>query len=86
MRFNEKGFALSAAATMTVAYVICAVFVALFPVLSVQFLGWMAHLVNIDADVRVTFGSFIGGLLPLVFYGFGGAWLFARIYNVAAKR
>jgi len=86
MQFNKKVFAASAAITMAVAYVVCAIFVGLFPNLAVKFLGWMTHLVNINAGVRITSGSFIGGLLPIVFYSYAGAWLFAWMYNRAAKR
>ncbi|MBI4133804.1 MAG: hypothetical protein HY475_00100 [Candidatus Terrybacteria bacterium] len=81
MKLQEKSLALAAAVTMTVAYVVCTVFVALFPKFAVAILGWMLHLVDINADVSITFGSFIGGLLPLVFYSYVGAWVFAWIYN-----
>ena len=85
MKLQEKSLALAAAVTMTIAYAVCTVFVALFPKLAAAILGWMVHLVDINADVSITFGSFIGGLLPLVLYSYVGAWVFAWIYNRAAR-
>lgn len=83
MKFNAQKFALAAAVTAGVLYVICAVFVFLFPDLALKLLGWMVHLMNIDqfVGVQVTVGGFITGLLPILFYSFVGAYLFVWLYN-----
>lgn len=88
MKFNTKALALAAAATTGLAYVICAVFVALFPALSVKILGAMLHLLNLEqllGEANVTLGGFLVGLLPLVLYAYLGAWLFGWVYNRVAK-
>lgn len=84
MELNKQKFALAAGAAMGVAYVVCAVFVALWPEFSLQLFGWLVHLVNVDTfagDVGITFGGFVGGLLQSVVYTYAGFWLFAWFYN-----
>ncbi|MBI2632806.1 MAG: hypothetical protein HYW78_00235 [Parcubacteria group bacterium] len=84
MQFNKNKFALAAACTMGITYVLCAAFTALFPELAVKFLGLMMHIVNVEkfaGDVEMTFGGAVLGLLPPVFYAFIGAWIFAWLYN-----
>jgi len=84
MTLNTHKFALAATLTMAITYVVCAVFVALFPGLAVQFLGWMLHLVNVEKFVggtNVTVTNVILGLLPIVFYTYVGSWIFVAFYN-----
>lgn len=88
MEFNKNKFALAAAGAMGIAYVICAAFTALWPAVALKFLGWMVHLVNVEkfaSGVQVTFGGFILGLLPIVFYAYILGWLFAWFYNRLLK-
>lgn len=88
MEFNKNKFGLALAGTMTIAYVVCALFTAIAPDLALKFLGWMVHLVNVDkfADgTEVTFGTFILGLLPIIFYAYLAGWLFAWMYNRLVK-
>ena len=89
MEFNKHKLSLAAALTTGIAYVICAAFTAIAPEVALRFLGWMLHLVNVEqfaGDVRLTFGSFILGLLPILFYTYLAAWIFAAIYNRLLKR
>lgn len=84
MELNKQKFSLAATITMGVAYVICAVFVAIFPEVALKFLGWMVHIVNVEkfaGGVEVTLGSFFLGLLPIVFYTYVISYLFAWLYN-----
>lgn len=83
MTLNPQKFALAAAITMAILYAICAIFVALVPEIAVKFAGWMMHLTNIDkfAGVGMTLGGVLFGFLPILFYSFVGAYLFAWLYN-----
>lgn len=84
MGLNAQKFSLAATMTMGVAYIICGTFTALFPDVALRFLGWMVHLVNVEkfaGGVEVTFGSLIFGLLPILFYTYLAAYLFAWLYN-----
>lgn len=83
MEFNKQKFALASAITMTVTYVICTVYVALLPETAVKFGGWILHLVDVDKFIvaKVTLGGFVMGLLPILFYSYIGAYLFAWLYN-----
>src|SRR3989338_1776708 len=87
-QINKNGFALAAGGVMGVIYVVCAIFVTLWPDFSLQLFGWLVHLVNVDkfaGDVGVTVGSFIGGLVQAVVYTYLGALLFAWLHNKFMK-
>jgi len=89
MKLDVNKFSLAAAATMGIVYVVCAAFVTLFPVFSLQLLGWLVHLVNVDkfaGDVKITALGFIFGLLQAVAYTYAGAWTFAWLHNKFLKR
>lgn len=84
MTLNANKFSLAAAMTMGITYVICAVFTALVPDIALKFLGWMMHIVNVEkfaGGVEVTIGGFLLGLLPILFYSYLAAYVFARLYN-----
>ncbi len=88
MILNKQKFALAATITMGVVYAVCAAFTALLPDVALKFLGWMVHIVNVEkfaGGVEVTFGSFILGLLPILFYSYLTAYLFAWLYNRFTK-
>ncbi len=87
-KINKKGFALAAAIVMGVIYVICAVFVALWPDFSLKLFGWLVHLVNVEkfaGDIAITFGGFLGGLVQSFVYTYIGAWLIAWLHNKFCK-
>ena len=84
MELNKNKFALAAAHTMGLVYVVCAVFVALWLDLALRLFGWLVHLVNVDkfaGDIAITFGGFVAGLLQAVVYSYIGAWLIAWLHN-----
>lgn len=87
---NVRGFALAAGGVMGAVYTVCAVFVSLFPDLSLRLLGWLVHLVNVERfadDVAVTTTSFLAGLAEVTIYSFVIAWLLAWLHNrFATKR
>lgn len=85
IKINSKKFAWELSLTSGFVYTICTAFVALFPNLSGQLLGWLTHIMNLETlqrGMNVTFGSFIGGLGQVLLYmyivGFILAWLFNR--------
>lgn len=84
MTLNTNKLALAATITIGIAYIVCAVFTAIAPETALKFLGWTLHLVNVDkfaGGVEVTLGSFILGLLPILFYSYITAYIFALLYN-----
>lgn len=88
MHLNAKKFASAAAITLTAAYIVCAVFTALWPEAAIRFLGSMLHIVNVakfTGDVEMTFGSVILGWIPLVLYSYFTALIFAWLYNRSVK-
>ena len=87
MELNALKFARAAALTAGAAYVVCVLFVAAAPDLALRFLGWLVHLTNVEQFVgfSVTFGGAVLGLLPILFYSYFGAWLFAFLYNRSLK-
>lgn len=83
MTLNAQKFAQASAITMAIIYAICAAFVAIAPEIALKFGGWMIHLVNIEqfAKVDVSLGEVLLGFLPILFYSYLGAYLFAWLYN-----
>ncbi len=83
-QMSKNGLALAAAGVMGLAYVLCAVFVVLWPDFSLQLLGWLVHLVNVEkfaGGVQITVVGFVGGLIQTVLYTYAGAWLVALLHN-----
>ncbi|MBU1017160.1 hypothetical protein KJ678_03315 [Patescibacteria group bacterium] len=83
-QINKNGFALAAGGVMGAIYILCAVFVALWPGFALQLFGWLAHLANVEkfaGDVAITLGGFIWGLIQAVVYTYIGAWFVAWLHN-----
>jgi len=83
-QINKNGFALATSGVMGVIYIVCAIFVALWPNFALQLFGWLVHLVNVEkfaSDVAITLSGFIFGLLQAVIYTYIGAWLIAWLHN-----
>ena len=88
-KLNANKFSLAVALTMGIIYVVCAVFVTLWPDFSLQLFGWLVHLVNVDkfaGDVQITALEFIIGLVQALVYAYIGAWVFAWLHNKFLKR
>jgi len=83
-KINVGGFAKAAAGIIGLVYVVCAIFVALWPDFALRLFGWIAHLVNVDkfaGDVAMTFGGFLIGLAQIIVYAYIVAWLVAWLHN-----
>lgn len=87
MKLDAQRIALTSAITMAILYAICSAFVAMSSELAIKFGGWMIHLTNVDqfAEVGMTLGDVLLGFLPILFYSYLGAYLFAWIYNKLSK-
>ncbi|MEK7567187.1 MAG: DUF5676 family membrane protein [Patescibacteria group bacterium] len=88
MELDKNKFSIAASATMGIVYVVCAVFVALWPDFTLKLFGWLAHLVNVDkfaGDVRITALGFTMGLLQAVVYTYVGAFIFVWLHNRSIK-
>jgi len=88
MKLKKQNFALAAGATMGIIYVVCAIFVTLWPDFALRLFGWLVHLVNLDkfaGDVRITLTGFVMGLLQAVIYTYVGALLFGWLHNKFLK-
>ena len=85
-KLDTNKFSLAAAITMGIIYFVCAVFVILWPDFAIQLLGWLVHLVNLNADVQITFTGFIFGLIQVLIYTYIGALVFAWLHNRFLKR
>src|SRR3989344_1730897 len=84
MKLDLQKFSLAAALTMGFVYVLCAIFVALWPGFALQLFGWLVHLVNVEkfaGDVAITLNGFIAGFLQAVVYTYIAAWLVALLHN-----
>ncbi|OGY24827.1 MAG: hypothetical protein A2126_00825 [Candidatus Woykebacteria bacterium GWB1_45_5] len=84
MKFDTKKFPLAAAVTMAIIYIICTVFVAIFPEVATKIFGWMIHMTLGDEGVRgqnISLGGFFVSLVQLVFYTYLSAWIFSTLYN-----
>lgn len=84
MKLNVSKFAFTAAFTVGVVYVVCAAFVALLPEFSSMLIGWLVHLVNLEARV-VTWAGFFGGLAQAIIYTYLTALLFGWLHNRSVK-
>ena len=84
MELDKNKFSMAAAGTMGIVYVVCAVFVALWPDFALQLFGWLVHLVNVDkfaGDVAITAGGLIIGLVQVLVYTYIGTYVFAWLHN-----
>ena len=79
MELDKNKFALAAAATLGVWYVICAALVAIVPDLALKLFSWMAHLINLEADV--SFPEVIYGFIEVVVLAYITAYVFAWLHN-----
>lgn len=92
MRLSSLKFALAAAITMGVVYVVCAVVVAVAPQTAADLISWLTHVTNVGAlfhnqlIIQVTIGGFLKGLAEVLVYSFLSVWLFAALYNAMVRK
>ncbi len=84
MELDKNKFSTAVAGTIGIVYVVCAVFVALWPDFALQLFGWLVHLVNVDkfaGDVAITATGLIIGLVQVLVYTYVGAYFFTWLHN-----
>ena len=89
MKLDTNKFSLAAAITMGFVYILCVIFVALWPDFALQLFGWLVHLVNVDkfaGDVQITAIGLVFGLLQILVYTYLGALIFAWLHNKFLKK
>lgn len=81
MKLHTNKLALTTAIAFSVLWVICSVFIAFIPDLSMSLTGTMFH-VNLSSMVwTLTWGGFFIGLIAWAILGGISAWLIAFFYN-----
>lgn len=85
MELNKNKFAMAAAGTMGIWYLICAAIVAVAPDLGLTLFGWLVHLVNLET-AAITWGGFFAGFVEILILSYLMGWVFAWIHNWSAKK
>ncbi len=89
MELDIQKFSLAAAATVGILFILCAAFVALWPALALQMVGWLVHLTNVEkyvSDVGVNWTGAFFGFIQAVVYTYLGALIFAWLHNRFLKK
>lgn len=84
MQLQKNQFAMAAAGTMGLVYIVCAIVVAVAPNVAMTLFSWLTHLVSLDT-AEITFSSFLGGILQVIIYTYLLAWFFAGLHNRFVK-
>ena len=87
MLLNKGKFALNGSVAMGAVYIVCSVFVFVFPETSLKLMSALTHLDLIGkfgGEMRVTFGGFISGLLQVVIYSYLLGYIIAHVLNKSA--
>lgn len=85
---NKRAITTAAAGTVGVAYLVCAIFVSLWPQAAMALMGWLVHLVNVEryaGDIRITLPGVIFGLVEAMVYAAAVSYLFAWLYERASR-
>lgn len=86
---NSNKFALNAAGVFSAVYVACALFVTVFPEVSLNLMSALTHLDLggvFGGKMRVTLSGFASGLIQVLLYSYVIAHLIAWVLNKSAKR
>lgn len=87
MKFNVQQLAISAALTMGVAYLVCALVVGLWPDVVLKLMQSLFHLVNLQTvfgTMNITFTGFFSGLVQAMLYPYLAILGFGWFYNFLA--
>ena len=82
-KLNAKRVALSLAIVSAILYIACALLITIAPNLTIGLFGKIFHGLDITqiADISVSFGSTLIGLVEIIIYALIAGWLFAWVYN-----
>lgn len=79
-------YAVSAALTVGLIWVACAVFTALFPATAAALVGSIFHVVDVKDHIQVTLVGAVVGLVQAVAYAYAAVYLFAWVHGRTAAR
>lgn len=83
MRLETRAFAIAAGTAAAVAYALCALAVAIAPVQTTAFLGFITHTDLSTLARPISWGAFLGGMVAwwiIVAFVFGlGGWFYNRL-------
>ncbi|MBI2542267.1 hypothetical protein HYV80_06165 [Candidatus Woesearchaeota archaeon] len=88
-KLNQKAVALAFGMTAALVYIICIVFVAVFPLETVAAVGnYFVHGIDISsiAEKSINIGKSIIGLVVVSISSAVAGYIFALFYNLIAKR
>ncbi|MEK7195451.1 MAG: DUF5676 family membrane protein [Patescibacteria group bacterium] len=80
MELDKNKFALAAAGTVGIWYLICATLVATVPNLALTLFSWLVHLVNLE-PATLTWTTFFAGLVEILILSYLTALVFAWLHN-----
>ncbi len=83
-KLHSWPFAVAMTTTAGIAYIICAVFVILSPVKTINFFNNLFHGIDLTKIIKpsLSFGSVITGFLELIIFIFLMALIFSFLYNL----
>lgn len=81
MKINTTAFVASIVMTTTLLWIICSLFVAIFPDLSAAITGQMLHMDSEQIDFQLHWSGFFLGLLNWIVSAVLAGWLFSLFFN-----
>lgn len=88
MKLDQKAIGLSLGIVSAFTYLVCIIFIAVFPTQTMNFFGWLIHIDNLSDILgarNITLANAIIGLVILFALGYAVGWLFAVLYNKSAR-
>lgn len=85
MKINNKKFAVALSKISAIVYVVCSIFVALFPKVSETLMDSLTHIQS-NLVRQVTLVSFFSGLIQVVIYSYIAGMIFAWIFNKSVEK
>ena len=80
---NSVKFGLALASVAGLAYVVCAILIAIAPESTVNLFGSLFHGIDINkiASDSISLGRTVLGFIEIIVLGYIAGWLFGKIYN-----
>lgn len=89
MKLNPKAIALASSIISVLISVVCVIFIAILPVQTMNFFGWLIHIKNLAGLIgerEITLANSLGGIIFFFVVSHLLGWLFAQIYNKFAEK
>ncbi|HBI33773.1 MAG TPA: hypothetical protein DEA43_03105 [Candidatus Moranbacteria bacterium] len=87
MKINNKKFAVVLSKVSVIVYVVCSIFVALFPRVSTKLMTTLFHFSsNVATGSRVTVIGVILGIAQVAIYSYIAGMIFAWIFNKSVEK